>query len=327
MKPAARSSSTPPAARSSTRPRCAARCTTAGSPAPALDVTDPEPLPADDPLLSAPNLLVLPHIGSATHAARERDGRAGRRQPARRARRPPRCPTPPPRGRARDDPAIAVVDIGSNSTRLLIADVGDDGTVTEVERRSIVTRLGQGVDASGRLADEAMERVYRRAGRLPHRASTRTAPTPTIGVLTSAVRDAANGAAFTATVRERFGLDARTITGDEEARLTFLGATSAPPATGRADRGHRHRRRLDRARRRPRGDAATSTSPPRPASCATASATSTTTRRPPRSCGARDDARATFAAARPGDARAPTAAIAVAGTATQSAAMLEHHAR
>ena len=60
------SSSTPRAAASSTRTRCAARCARADSPAPALDVTDPEPLPPDHPLLDAPNLLVVPHIGSAT---------------------------------------------------------------------------------------------------------------------------------------------------------------------------------------------------------------------------------------------------------------------
>ena len=54
---------------------------------------------------------------------------------------------------------IAVADLGTNSTRLLVADVTDDGRVVPVERRSEVTRLGDGVDASGRLADDAMERV------------------------------------------------------------------------------------------------------------------------------------------------------------------------
>src|SRR5262245_4236194 len=83
---------------------------------------------------------------------------------------------------------IAVLDLGTNSTRLLVADV-TDGTVNELERRTNVTRLGQGVDASGRLQDDAIERVlmvlsdYRqliddhRAGRI-------------VAVATSAVRDA-----------------------------------------------------------------------------------------------------------------------------------------
>ena len=54
---------------------------------------------------------------------------------------------------------VAVVDIGSNSTRLLVADVGEDG-VEELDRRSIVTRLGEGVDATGRLGEEPQARVF-----------------------------------------------------------------------------------------------------------------------------------------------------------------------
>ena len=125
---------------------------------------------------------------------------------------------------------VAVVDIGTNSTRLLIADV-DPATraVREIERRTTVTRLGQGVDHSGELQLEAMERVY--AALAGYRELIDAAGVEaTTGVLTSAVRDARNGATFTDTVNERFGLGARTITGDEEARLTYLGATS-----GRAD--------------------------------------------------------------------------------------------
>jgi exopolyphosphatase/guanosine-5'-triphosphate,3'-diphosphate pyrophosphatase len=120
---------------------------------------------------------------------------------------------------------VAVVDIGTNSTRLLIADVTAAGAVTQLVRESIVTRLGEGVDASGRLADEPMQRVF---DALEHyrNAIDEHGVTATTGVLTSAVRDAANGAAFMAEVRERFGLDARTIDGDEEAALTFAGATS-----------------------------------------------------------------------------------------------------
>ena len=120
---------------------------------------------------------------------------------------------------------VAVVDLGSNSTRLLIADVGADGSLIERERRSAVTRLGQEVDTSGRLADEAMERVF--AVLTEYRqAIDAHGVDASIGVLTSAVRDAANGPGFTDAVRDRFGIAAHTIPGEEEARLTFLGATS-----------------------------------------------------------------------------------------------------
>jgi exopolyphosphatase/guanosine-5'-triphosphate,3'-diphosphate pyrophosphatase len=120
---------------------------------------------------------------------------------------------------------VAVVDIGSNSTRLLVAEAGD-GSVTELDRRSVVTRLGEGVDATGRLGDAPMQRVYDVLEEYAeaieqHGCERRDA------VLTSAVRDAANGEEFTRAVRERYGLDGRTLSGDEEARLTFLGATAA----------------------------------------------------------------------------------------------------
>lgn len=119
---------------------------------------------------------------------------------------------------------VAVVDMGSNSTRLLVADVGDDGSVEELARESTVTRLGQGVDATGALAEEAKERVY--ATVEDYRgAIDELGAELTVGVLTSAVRDAANGEEFAATIRRRFGIAARAIPGDEEARLSYLGAT------------------------------------------------------------------------------------------------------
>jgi exopolyphosphatase/guanosine-5'-triphosphate,3'-diphosphate pyrophosphatase len=126
---------------------------------------------------------------------------------------------------------VAVVDIGTNSTRLLITDVTPDRTFDDLHRESIVTRLGDRVDATGRLSDEAMRRVFDalehfRALIDEHEAQA------TVAVLTSAVRDAANGPAFTAEVRETYGLDARTISGDEEAALTFAGATSERPHDG-----------------------------------------------------------------------------------------------
>jgi exopolyphosphatase / guanosine-5'-triphosphate,3'-diphosphate pyrophosphatase len=123
---------------------------------------------------------------------------------------------------------VAVVDIGSNSTRLLVADVGVDGALTELERRSKVTRLGDRVERTGRLADDAMERVLATLATYRELIDAHAAR-ETVAVLTSAVRDAANGAQFAARVRNGYGLDARTIPGDEEARLTFLGATSERP--------------------------------------------------------------------------------------------------
>jgi exopolyphosphatase / guanosine-5'-triphosphate,3'-diphosphate pyrophosphatase len=121
---------------------------------------------------------------------------------------------------------VGVVDIGTNSTRLLIADVGADGPPEEVERRSVVTRLGEGVDAGGRLGDEPQRRVFEVLGQYAEAIEAHGAERA-VAVMTSAVRDAANGAAFARAVGQHFGLDARTISGDEEARLTYLGATVA----------------------------------------------------------------------------------------------------
>jgi exopolyphosphatase / guanosine-5'-triphosphate,3'-diphosphate pyrophosphatase len=120
----------------------------------------------------------------------------------------------------------AVVDIGTNSTRLLVADVDQTtGAVKELHRESQVTRLGDKVDAGGRLSDEAIGRVQ--ATLTNYRATIdRYGCEANLAVLTSAVRDAANGAEFTELVRSRFDLDARVLSGDEEAQLTFLGAMS-----------------------------------------------------------------------------------------------------
>jgi exopolyphosphatase/guanosine-5'-triphosphate,3'-diphosphate pyrophosphatase len=119
---------------------------------------------------------------------------------------------------------VAVVDMGTNSTRLLIAEVAD-GRVAEVERRSTVTRLGRGVDTSGQLAAEAIDEVCEIVGEYIA-LYTDLGAERVAAIATSAVRDASNGDAFIAELRERFALDARTLSGDEEARLTFLGACS-----------------------------------------------------------------------------------------------------
>ncbi len=120
---------------------------------------------------------------------------------------------------------VAVVDIGSNSTRLLIADVSDGRVTDERERRSTVTRLGAGVDANGHLHEDSIERVLRTLDEYQSIIEP-SEPDKRIAVLTSAVRDASNGAEFADTVRERYGLEPHVLSGDDEAQLTFLGATS-----------------------------------------------------------------------------------------------------
>ena len=126
---------------------------------------------------------------------------------------------------------VAVVDLGSNTTRLLIADVRDR-EVIELDRRTEITALGRGVDASGRLSDEAIDRVMRALS--GYREAIDAAGVDRIvAVATSAVRDAANGGAFRARLQDELQLDVHTIAGEEEAQLTFLGATSRrPPEIG-----------------------------------------------------------------------------------------------
>lgn len=122
-------------------------------------------------------------------------------------------------------PRVAVIDMGSNSTRLMVADV-DAGAVMELARETRITRLAQGVDSTGRLADEAVDRVL--AALADYRAEIdRLGAEAVSAVATSAVRDAANGPDFLDTLRKRFGFEARILSGDEEAHLTFLGATAA----------------------------------------------------------------------------------------------------
>jgi exopolyphosphatase/guanosine-5'-triphosphate,3'-diphosphate pyrophosphatase len=125
---------------------------------------------------------------------------------------------------------IAVADLGTNSTRLLVADVAPDGQLVQLERHTTVTRLGEGVDGSGGLAPKAMERVYAALARYVEIAGAAGAQRR-IAVATSAVREAENGPELVAHVRDRIGFDIRTIGGDEEARLTFLGATAGREET------------------------------------------------------------------------------------------------
>ncbi len=125
---------------------------------------------------------------------------------------------------------VAVVDIGTNSTRLLIADVEQSsGAIEELCRRSQVTRLGDGVDGGGRLSDEASARVFAVLAGYRDEIDAHDCAA-NLAVLTSAVRDAANGAEFAQRVRDDSGLDARVLQGEEEAQLTFLGAMAGRPA-------------------------------------------------------------------------------------------------
>jgi exopolyphosphatase/guanosine-5'-triphosphate,3'-diphosphate pyrophosphatase len=126
---------------------------------------------------------------------------------------------------------VAVIDIGTNSTRLLVADVAD-GHVEEVDRRTRVTRLGRGVDLSGNLATEAIEAVCEVLAEYVA-AYEQLGATTIDAIATSAVRDASNGDAFIAELRERFALTARILDGEEEALLTYRGATAEHPPPGR----------------------------------------------------------------------------------------------
>ncbi len=119
---------------------------------------------------------------------------------------------------------IAVVDVGSNTTRLYIAEIEDGRVGAELTRLGRVTRLGAGVDASGRLAGDALEREYTVLAEYQHLIQASGAQRA-VAVMTSAVRDAANGGDFAEEVASRFGLEAHVLSGDEEAQLTYLGTT------------------------------------------------------------------------------------------------------
>ena len=121
---------------------------------------------------------------------------------------------------------VAAVDCGTNSLRLLLADV-DPGRaeLTDVTRRMEIVRLGQGVDQTGRLAPEALARtmaVLRDYADI----ITRSGAQAVRMVATSATRDAANAAEFVRMVKEVLGVAPEVLTGDEEAVLSFTGATA-----------------------------------------------------------------------------------------------------
>jgi exopolyphosphatase/guanosine-5'-triphosphate,3'-diphosphate pyrophosphatase len=124
---------------------------------------------------------------------------------------------------------VAAIDMGTNSTRLLVADV-EDGGLREIERLLAITRLGDGVDANGCLADAAMDRVERQVSAYVT-AARRLRAERVVAVATSAARDAENGDLFLAGLSERLELECRLLSGEDEARLTFRGVTSSIQAT------------------------------------------------------------------------------------------------
>ncbi|MHA7276134.1 Ppx/GppA phosphatase family protein [Arthrobacter sp. Hz1] len=125
----------------------------------------------------------------------------------------------------------AAIDCGTNSIRLLIADVDDDGrTLTDVVRLMRVVRLGEGVDTTGRLSEAALERTFAAAREYAELIRRHGADRVRF-VATSATRDAGNREEFAAGIRELLGVTPEVVSGDEEAALSFAGALSAlPPA-------------------------------------------------------------------------------------------------
>ena len=123
---------------------------------------------------------------------------------------------------------IAVIDQGTNSCRLLVVERGSDGEIHERAEDMIITKLGQGVDATGELDPGALARTETVLARYCRRARALGATRIRVGA-TSAVRDASNRDEFVAMVRRHAGVEPEVIAGEEEARLSFLGGTLGLP--------------------------------------------------------------------------------------------------
>jgi exopolyphosphatase/guanosine-5'-triphosphate,3'-diphosphate pyrophosphatase len=116
---------------------------------------------------------------------------------------------------------VAAVDLGTNTTRLLVADV-DGGQIREIHRETRITRLGEGVDARRRLLPLPIARV-RNALRDYRATAERLGAERVLAVATSAVRDAENGEAFLGEIEWSYGFTTRLVSGDDEAQLTRRG--------------------------------------------------------------------------------------------------------
>ncbi|WP_042403658.1 Ppx/GppA phosphatase family protein [Streptacidiphilus carbonis] len=127
---------------------------------------------------------------------------------------------------------VAAIDCGTNSIRLLVADLDPDtGELHDLDRRMTIVRLGQGVDRTGRLAPEALERTFTACREYAAVIAEHGAQRVRF-VATSASRDAENRDEFTAGVHAILGVDPEVISGDEEAELSFTGATRELNAPG-----------------------------------------------------------------------------------------------
>ena len=143
---------------------------------------------------------------------------------------------------------VAAIDCGTNSIRLLVADVdaGPDGApvLVDVHREMRVVRLGEGVDATGRLSTHALDRTWRALA--DYAAVIRASGAVRVRmVATSATRDAANRGDFVEMVTSTLGQQPEVITGDEEAELSFAGCGRRARPGDRAVPGGRHRRWLN----------------------------------------------------------------------------------
>jgi len=124
---------------------------------------------------------------------------------------------------------VAAIDLGTNTTRLLVADVsGDD--VEEVVRRTLITRLGEGVDARRRLLPLPIARVRNCLAEYRRELESLGAERALL-VATSAVRDAENGEAFLGEIEWSYGFTTRLLSGDEEAELTLRGVGETDGST------------------------------------------------------------------------------------------------
>jgi exopolyphosphatase / guanosine-5'-triphosphate,3'-diphosphate pyrophosphatase len=124
---------------------------------------------------------------------------------------------------------VGAIDLGTNATRLLVADV-DDGRVDEVLRRTRITKLGEGVDARRRLLPLPIARVRNVLGEY-RRELEQLGAERTLAVATSAVRDAENGEAFLGEIEWSYGFATRLLSGDEEAAMTLRGVGPLEPGT------------------------------------------------------------------------------------------------